>query len=497
MFWYADEVSAQSPAPAPWQLPEEELATEVLACEENLRREHARMLTLVAEAEQRGLGAALGYRNTVTWLGSALRLSTREAKLRVEQATAIMPRVTACGGKPHCELRATGQALAAGEINRGHVAEIQRVFAQYPKEIEAAQRGETQETLLELARQAKPEALRQVARRILHYWEMEKPPTGKPEAPSRCREFHYSYDRDGWMRFTGVADPETGATLEGQFVALAAPRGKNLDGTPDERSTAERQGDALAEIIALAARADEASIQGGEKAVLFLIVTVDEMEQRLRDSILDIPGLRDAGDIRKLACEAGVIPAVFSAEGEPLYLGRESRFATLAQRRALALRDKGCTAPGVLHPHTQMDPRPPRELVFPQRQHQHRRTRPCLHPAPSRDPQLRLDPPHHQQPGLVGPSGLARPSPKTPPQHRTHPRPTHPPHRHELSREAVIRLRRLHKLRLRGTRPGRRPPEVRPIAPETHRNPGQSPQEGNWAIEPKITQRRLIDMSTL
>jgi Domain of unknown function (DUF222) len=303
------------------------------------------MLGLVAEAEQRDLGAALGYRNTVAWLGSALRLSTREAKQRVDHAKALMAGTTMTGDAQERELRETGEALARGEISREHVAEIQRVFAHCPKGIDTESRAQTQSTLLELARQAKPEALRAVGRRVLHYWDVEKPPKDK-EKPQRCREFHYSYDSDGWMRFTGTTDPETAATLEGQFSGLAKPRGKNLDGTPDQRSAAERHGDALAEIIALAARAEEASVQGGERAVLFLTLTVEEMEQRLRDAVLDIPGLRDIGDIRRLACEAGVIPAVFSAEGEPLYLGRQVRLATPGQRRALALRDSGCTALG-------------------------------------------------------------------------------------------------------------------------------------------------------
>ena len=41
-----------------------------------------------------------------------------------------------------------------------------------------------------------------------------------------------------------------------------------------------------------------------------------------------------------------MIPAVFGTAGQPLVVGRASRFATTAQRRALTLRDKGCAHPG-------------------------------------------------------------------------------------------------------------------------------------------------------
>jgi hypothetical protein len=50
--------------------------------------------------------------------------------------------------------------------------------------------------------------------------------------------------------------------------------------------------------------------------------------------------------LRRLACEARVVPAVFGHEGEVLYLGRSARHASPAQRRALALRDHGCAFPG-------------------------------------------------------------------------------------------------------------------------------------------------------
>ncbi|HET6503970.1 MAG TPA: DUF222 domain-containing protein, partial [Amycolatopsis sp.] len=93
-------------------------------------------------------------------------------------------------------------------------------------------------------------------------------------------------------------------------------------------------------------RAEDATVQGGERAVLFVTTTVAEMEAGLRDTVLDIPGLHDVADLRRLACEARVVPAIFGQHGEPLYLGRESRLATRGQRRALALRDGGCSAPG-------------------------------------------------------------------------------------------------------------------------------------------------------
>jgi hypothetical protein len=53
---------------------------------------------------------------------------------------------------------------------------------------------------------------------------------------------------------------------------------------------------------------------------------------------------------RRIACDAGIIPAVLGGASEVLDLGRERRLASPAQRRALALRDNGCAFPACDRP---------------------------------------------------------------------------------------------------------------------------------------------------
>lgn len=57
------------------------------------------------------------------------------------------------------------------------------------------------------------------------------------------------------------------------------------------------------------------------------------------------PGL-SAASLRQIACDALIIPAVLGAGSQVLDLGRATRQWNLAQRRAGALRDRGCVAPG-------------------------------------------------------------------------------------------------------------------------------------------------------
>ncbi|HWM04294.1 MAG TPA: HNH endonuclease signature motif containing protein, partial [Actinophytocola sp.] len=60
---------------------------------------------------------------------------------------------------------------------------------------------------------------------------------------------------------------------------------------------------------------------------------------------------------RRLACRAGIIPAVLGSRSQVLDLGRKTRFHTEPQRIALAMEQQGCTAegcdwpPGMCHAH--------------------------------------------------------------------------------------------------------------------------------------------------
>lgn len=53
-----------------------------------------------------------------------------------------------------------------------------------------------------------------------------------------------------------------------------------------------------------------------------------------------------SGQVRRLACSAGILPAVLGGKGEVLDVGRRRRLFTYSQRVALAVRDGGCRAEG-------------------------------------------------------------------------------------------------------------------------------------------------------
>ncbi|HEY3708193.1 MAG TPA: DUF222 domain-containing protein [Amycolatopsis sp.] len=331
-----------------WRCSDEQLAARLVAGEERLRRDYAEILGLVGELERRGSARTLGYTDTAVMLRETLRVSSREAGARIAHAQATMPSAAQTGAFQPAPLAATGHAVAAGAINREHLQLLVALFRGCPAEIGAEQRAADEATLLGLAAQATPEALRAAGRRLAAYWDQDTTPPDDRRRRERHprRRFDLTHRPDGSAKFTGELDPDTTAVLDGLLGPLAKPHPDTETQGPDPRTAAERRGDALADIIGLAARCDDLTVQGGERAVLIVTVTLAELEGRLTDALVTVAGVRSLDALRRDACEAKVVPAVFGSDGQPLYLGRTVRLATPAQRRALVLRDKGCAHPG-------------------------------------------------------------------------------------------------------------------------------------------------------
>ncbi len=88
---------------------------------------------------------------------------------------------------------------------------------------------------------------------------------------------------------------------------------------------------------------------GGVDATVVVTMTLDQLEGRLDASgiaTLDTGEPITATQARKLACEASIIPLVLGGDSEILDQGRNSRFHKIAQRIAIRVRDKHCTADG-------------------------------------------------------------------------------------------------------------------------------------------------------
>jgi Domain of unknown function (DUF222)/HNH endonuclease len=84
-----------------------------------------------------------------------------------------------------------------------------------------------------------------------------------------------------------------------------------------------------------------------------LVVTVDHdvLAGRLAGTGLAMSGdVLTVDTVRRLACDAAIIPMVLGTKDEPLDVGRARRLVTNGLRTALWHRDQGCSFPGCTIP---------------------------------------------------------------------------------------------------------------------------------------------------
>src|SRR5262249_32989405 len=101
-------------------------------------------------------------------------------------------------------------------------------------------------------------------------------------------------------------------------------------------SLGERQAAALREICEH--RLDEGRLpaEGGERTHITMVLDYERLQQQARGVILDYGGELSARQLRRMLCDAKIVPVVLGGDSQPLDVGREKRTATLAQRKAVA-----------------------------------------------------------------------------------------------------------------------------------------------------------------
>ncbi len=155
-----------------------------------------------------------------------------------------------------------------------------------------------------------------------------------------------------------LVTPEQAAVLEAAIGPLSAPAPNEETGQRDLRPAGQRRVEALAEVCrrSSAMDAEGAGSDGpaGSAAALHVTISLTDMESRTGAG--EVLGSTATGVLlspellRRVACDAALVPHVLGTAGEDLDLGRVVRLFTRAQRRRLWRRDHTCTYPGCSAP---------------------------------------------------------------------------------------------------------------------------------------------------
>ena len=249
-------------------------------------------------------------------------LSPRRARQEMETATELE------------NLPQTREGLRQGDISPDNA----RILAA------ANQRGPINED--ELIHQAKSQSPDRFARTVRRHERDRAADNGvkrlEHQQKQRFANIKVSLD-DGMTVLYGRFDPITGAKIKTVLSHTMKQLWHEED--PQDRVTpGQRMADALEILIT---RPDQKKGKGGYQGVrLLLMADYDTIGQQLRNGRLADGTPIPARTLRQLACDAQILPAIFSGGSQPLDLGRARRAANTAQRAALVARDKHCIGCG-------------------------------------------------------------------------------------------------------------------------------------------------------
>ncbi|YAL82236.1 DUF222 domain-containing protein [Dermacoccaceae bacterium W4C1] len=210
-------------------------------------------------------------------------------------------------------------------------------------------------------------AVRRLTQQVLHRYAPEGELDRAEETLSRHERLSFGQMPCGMVQLVAELSPDHAALLRHAIESLAAPspassccdspHHRHSDGAqrlaPDERNPSKRRADALVLLVQRAAELIDADPQVSTSGTASMVVTLDldALTGELRRL-----GRTEHGEalapstVRRLACDAGIIPMVLGGDGEPLDVGRSKRLVTGGLRRAVIERDRQCTFPGCRRP---------------------------------------------------------------------------------------------------------------------------------------------------
>jgi Domain of unknown function (DUF222) len=304
----------------------------------------------VAALERSGGFAARGYRRPGSAVADVLTVEPRQAAEITRAASRVCPRVDLQGQALPASLPATAVVFASGAASLGHVEVIGRLLdSGAARRLSPGVWAEIEEQLASHADEYTPAELRAWGARLIELYDQDGPdPDADDRPPVQVNELRLTPLRGGGLKLVGrFEDPVRAAAIRTVIDAKSAP----LTGE-DQRRTAERQADALAEVMRFVLDHGDKVLPsaGGERPRLNVHLQLSDLQNRARAGCLDFGDTLHPTALRLLCCDAGVVPIVLDGAGQPLDVGQTRRTIPDGLRRAVVARDRGCAHPGCDRP---------------------------------------------------------------------------------------------------------------------------------------------------
>ncbi len=336
-----------------WSLDAPATATTLAELQRLANRVAELQARVLAHADHTQVGDHTGATSTANWLAHHTKLTRREAHRQTRLATSLET------------YEQTRVALAEGRLHVEQAEVILRALDELPDDLDQDLKDEAELHLIGEAAHHDAKTLRILGRRLLEVIDPDAADAHEAKLLEReerdaaaAARLNVWEDGHGKLhgRFT-IDSALTGAILKKALFALASPKHLASQGPLGERRpTPERLGQAFVELIQRYPT-KQLPKAGGLNATVVVTMTLDSLLGGLKAAQLDTGGVISASLARRLACEAGIIPAVLGGKSQVLDLGRKKRFYNEGQRIAKAIEAGGCEVegcdipPGMTHMH--------------------------------------------------------------------------------------------------------------------------------------------------
>ncbi|GAB3784513.1 HNH endonuclease signature motif containing protein [Nocardioides ungokensis] len=350
-----------------WVAKTSEELVEAVVVAERLRAHLAALeAAVVAEVHARGVAKGeLAWGSTAEWFTHLAGTHRGTGHQTVRHADTLVH-----------ERSATHAAMTAGRVSPEQAAVIVDAVDRLPTDATVRQDGEA--FLLDAATRLNATDLAKAARHLVEVADpdgaerkTEKELDRQDRAAHHGRFLAIVEDGAGGIRLRGRGTVEDAAAIKAALLPLTKPQpavdpsDPDGDQLTDPRDHGARLWDALVETCRHALTTDLPPDCHGARPRIAVTTSLEALQEQIDWATLGTTGtdLRTIGaavtddgleltpaTIRRMACDADLIPIALGTQGEVLDVGRTSRLVTPAIWRALVCRDRHCAFPGCTRP---------------------------------------------------------------------------------------------------------------------------------------------------
>jgi hypothetical protein len=232
------------------------------------------------------------------------------------------------------------QAISQGEIGFAHMKAMARTAHAVGSKFEES-------LLLEKARENSPGKFYYICHHYRHAADRKGYEAEQAELVEN-RRLWISTCEDGSVLLSGTFDPEGGAAIRTAFEPLA-----RKSGADDDRSPEKRLADAAVDLAMHALDSGLIPQTASQRTHLQVTTSLETLRGMPGASAADLEFSSlpiSASTVERLACDASITRIVLGSESTVIDVGRAKRTISGPARKALNIRDRGCTWPGCERP---------------------------------------------------------------------------------------------------------------------------------------------------